>query len=113
MKKILIITLALITLNFAANAQEKKVNKISEVTFSVPDMHGEHCKQEIEKSIPFEKGIKDVIVDIKENTVKIKYDNTKTDVTKIKTAFKKIGHDIEEYDASKPKKCAKSCCSKH
>ena len=120
MKKILIITLALITLNFAANAQNKKVNKNSETTFSVPCMHGNHCKELIEKNIPFERGIKDVVVNTSNKTVKIKYDNTRTDVDKIKAAFKKIGHDVAvagccsaNATTAEAKKPAKSCCSKH
>jgi copper chaperone CopZ len=115
MKRILIIALALATLNFAVNAQDKKNNKISEVKFDVTNMHGDHCKQRIEKSIPFEKGVKDVEVNLKDNTVTVKYDNTKTDAEKIKSAFKKLGYGAEDANAATTtqtdvKKASKSCC---
>ncbi|MDR1197813.1 MAG: cation transporter [Prevotellaceae bacterium] len=92
MKKILIIALSLLTLAFTANAQDKKNSKISEVKLDVSNMHGDHCKQRIEKNIPFEKGIKDVEVNLKDNTVTVKYDNTKTDVEKIIERFEKLGY---------------------
>ncbi|MDR0420969.1 MAG: cation transporter [Prevotellaceae bacterium] len=95
MKKILIIALSLLTLAFAANAQNKKNSKVSEVKLAVSEMHGDHCKQRIEKSIPFEKGIKDVEVNLKDNTVVVKYDNTKTDAEKIIASFKKLGYPTE------------------
>lgn len=93
MKKILIIALSLLTLNFAT-AQSNKESKISEVKLSVA-VHCDNCKQKIEKNIPFEKGIKDVVVSIADKTVTVKYDNTKTDVEKIKESFKKLGYDAE------------------
>jgi copper chaperone CopZ len=104
MRKILIIALSLLTLTFAANAQDKKNSKMSEVKFDVTNMHGDHCKQRIEKNIPFEKGIKDVAVNLKENTVTVKYDNTKTDAEKIKEAFKQLGYGAEIAKAVEEKK---------
>ncbi|MDR2126573.1 MAG: cation transporter [Prevotellaceae bacterium] len=95
MNRILIIALSLLTLTFAANAQSKKNNKIAEVKLAVSNMHGDHCKQRIEKNIPFEKGIKDVEVNLKDNTVTVKYDNTKTDVEKIREYFTKLGYPTE------------------
>ncbi|MDR2292494.1 MAG: heavy-metal-associated domain-containing protein [Prevotellaceae bacterium] len=104
MKKILIIALSLLTLTFATNAQDKKNSKISEIKFAVSNMHGDHCKQRIEKNIPFEKGIKDVEVNLKDNTVTVKYDNTKTDVEKIRESFKKLGYPTEISSGSENKK---------
>ncbi|MDR1552177.1 MAG: heavy-metal-associated domain-containing protein [Prevotellaceae bacterium] len=104
MKKILIIALSLLTLTFATNAQDKKNSKISEVKLAVSNMHGDHCKQRIEKNIPFEKGIKDVEVNIKDNTVIVKYDNTKTDVEKIRESFKKLGYPTEVSGSADEKK---------
>ncbi|MDR0755264.1 MAG: heavy-metal-associated domain-containing protein [Prevotellaceae bacterium] len=104
MKKILIIALSLLTLTIATNAQEKKNSKISEIKLAVSNMHGDHCKQRIEKNIPFEKGIKDVEVNLKDNTVTVRYDNTKTDVEKIREAFKKLGYPSEISSSSENKK---------
>ncbi|MDR2651732.1 MAG: cation transporter, partial [Prevotellaceae bacterium] len=60
--------------------------------------------QRIEKNIPFEKGIKDVEVNLKDNTVTVKYDNTKTDVEKIKESFKKLGYPSEVSTSDDAKK---------
>lgn len=94
MKKILIIALSLLTLTFAANAQDSKKSKISEVKLSV-NLHCDNCKQRIEKNIPFEKGIKDLDVNLDDKTVTVKYDNTKTDVEKIKASITKLGYTAE------------------
>ena len=115
MKKILIIALSLLTLNFATNAQSKKDAKISEVKLAV-NVHCESCKQRIEKSIPFEKGIKDVVVNLNDKEVTVQYDNTKTDVEKITGLFKKLGYvaeiAVEKTEAKETaEKTTSSCCA--
>jgi copper chaperone CopZ len=103
---------------FSANAQDKKNAKISEVKLAVTNMHGDHCKQRIEKNIPFEKGIKDVAVNLSDNTVTVKYDNTKTDVEKIKGQFRKLGYGADdvtqktETNEMANTKTSGSCCHK-
>jgi copper chaperone CopZ len=108
MKKILIIALSLLTLNFAANAQSNKTDKVSEVKLAV-NVHCDNCKQKIEKSIPYEKGIKDVVVSIENKQVTVKYDNTKTDTEKIKGLFKKLGYEAEIAKETAEVKAASSC----
>jgi copper chaperone CopZ len=94
----------MLTLTFATNAQDKKNDKISEIKLAVSNVHGDHCKQRIEENIPFEKGIKDVVVNLKDNTATVKYDNTKTDVEKIRNSFKKLGYPTEISNSSDNKK---------
>ena len=112
MKKILIIALSLLTLTFAANAQSKKDVKISEVKFTVTNLDCDNCKQKIEKNIPFDKGIKDVVVSLSDKTVVVKYDNTKTDVEKIQASLKKIGFEAEVAKDVAAAKTASGCCPK-
>jgi copper chaperone CopZ len=111
MKKVLIIALSVLTLTFAANAQSKKDAKISEVKLAV-NVHCDNCKQKIEKNIPFDKGIKDVAVSINDKMVTVAYDNTKTDVEKIKESFKKLGYEAEIVkEQCATAKATGSCCS--
>lgn len=86
--------------------------KNEKVVFSV-SMDCISCQKKIEKNIAFEKGVKALDVDLKDNTVAVTYDDTKTDISKLQKGFKKIGYDAVEIKADaccKDKKDAE--CSK-
>lgn len=51
----------------------------------------DNCKGKIEKSIPFEKGVKDVVVSVKDKTVTITFLKSKTDKEALKKAIEKLG----------------------
>ena len=68
---------------FAAKA-DKQV-----VVLSV-DLHCQACCDKIMKNIAFEKGVKDIVCDLKTKTVTVTYDANKTDVPTLLEAFKKI-----------------------
>ena len=92
-KKILFVILAvMVTVIHSATAQ-KKVSTSKTVVLSVM-MHSDHCKRRIEKYIPFEKGVKDLVVKLENNTVIVVYDSTKTTVKEVIAAFNKIGYDV-------------------
>ncbi|MEG1635175.1 MAG: heavy-metal-associated domain-containing protein [Rikenellaceae bacterium] len=74
-----------ITIN--ANAQTKKTTQT--VVYKV-SIHCEDCKRKIEKSIPFEKGVKDLNVDMNTHKVSITYDPVKTDSARLKKALEKL-----------------------
>jgi copper chaperone CopZ len=75
---------------------DKKVKKNeAEVTYAV-NMHGEHCKKIIEAHLPYEKGVTDMKVNLKNNTVWFKYDTKKTTAEKIKAAIEKLGYTAEQ-----------------
>lgn len=61
-----------------------------------PKMHCQNCENKIKTNLRFEKGVSDVTTDVKNNTVTVVYDNKKTDIEKLKTAFGKIGYKAEE-----------------
>lgn len=67
-----------------------------------PEMHCESCEKKIKGNIRFEKGIKNIITDLKTKLVTIEYDADKTNVQNIIKGFKKI-----KYDASEVKSAAK------
>lgn len=60
------------------------------VLFAV-DLHCDGCVKKIEKNIAFEKGVKDLLCDLKKKTVLVTYDTKKTDVKTLQSAFEKIG----------------------
>lgn len=76
--------------------------KKEKVIFSV-SMDCISCQKKIEKNIAFEKGVKDLDVQLAENTVTVTYDDSKTDIAKLQKGFKKIGYDAVEIKA-------KTCC---
>lgn len=90
------ILLAIIMLvSFAGvSAQSQKGSSKGEVLFSVPmDCHG--CKTKIEKNIAFEKGVKDLDVNLEDKTVKITYDKRKTSQENLKAALGKLGYEAK------------------
>ena len=67
----------------------------SNVTF-LTDIHCQKCAQKIEDNVAFEKGVKDLKVNVKEKTVYIQYDSTKTDVGTLTKAIEKLGYKVLE-----------------
>lgn len=67
-----------------------------------PQMHCENCENKIKKNLRFENGVKKIETSIKEQTVTVTYDATKTDVKKIQTAMKEIGYETKVV-SDKPK----------
>ena len=78
------------------SAQDKKgTNKVEQVVFSV-NMHCSGCEQKVKKSIPYEKGVKDLTTNLEKQLVTIKYQSDKTDRAKLKKAIEKLGYTCEE-----------------
>lgn len=55
------------------------------------DLHCQGCCDKIMKNIAYEKGVKDLVCDLKSKTVTVTYDADKTDVATLLKAFEKIG----------------------
>ena len=100
MKRILILLMALLPL-FGVYA---KVDK--QVVVLSCDIHCQGCCDKVMKNIAFEKGVKDIVCDLKTKTVTVTYDANKTDVESLLLAFKKIGKPAQpiQKEASAPKK---------
>ena len=60
-----------------------------------PQMHCENCENKIKKNLRFEKGVVKIETSVKEQTVAVTYDATKTDVKALQAAMKKIGYDTQ------------------
>jgi len=67
------------------------------------DLHCQACCDKVMKNIAFEKGVKDLVCDLKGKTVTVTYDANKTDLETLLKAFAKIGKPatVQEPAASK------------
>jgi len=92
--KLVLLLALLFSFTVTIGAQKEKKEKKS-VTFSV-NMHCDACKKKVERNIAYEKGVQDLKVDLKENTVVVTFDDSKTDVKKLIAAFKKLGFEAKE-----------------
>ena len=87
LKLVLLLALLFTSVAIAEAKTEKKT-----VTFNV-EMHCENCKKKIERNLAYEKGILDLKISLKKNTVTVVYDSAKTNVEKITDLLKKIGYE--------------------
>ena len=85
MKRILIFLMALMPMMVFAAKPNKQVVVLS------CDLHCQACCDKIMKNIAFEKGVKDIVCDLKNKTVTVTYDANKTDIPTLLKAFEKIG----------------------
>jgi periplasmic mercuric ion binding protein len=86
------ILVMLSTLSVSAQAQQEEV-KIK--TSAVCKM----CKATIEKSLAYEKGIKEATLDVLSQTVTVRYNPKKTDAEQIKKAINETGYDADQLPA--------------
>ncbi len=100
----------------AMNVAAKSPKDDTKTVFTVsPAMTCQNCENKIKGNLRFEKGVSEILTNLQEQTVTIKYDTTKTDCAKIIKAFKKIGYTATEATCSPAAKgsCCKeggSCC---
>ena len=91
MKKIIALfaVLAMVAGVAVAAPKAKAEKKIATVVFTT-DLDCHHCAQKVMKSIPYEKGIKDVVVDVPTKTVTVKFDAAKNSIETLTKAFESI-----------------------
>ena len=97
MKKIIALFAMLALVAGVAVAAPKAEKKIVTVVFTT-DIDCGHCAQKVYNSIPYEKGIKDVVVDLKTKTVTVKFDAAKNSVEALQKAFASIKVKIEKIE---------------
>lgn len=79
---------------YTAKAEEQKGKKetpTETVTYDV-NINCDNCKARLEKHIPFEKGVKDMEVDIPGKQVTVKFDKKKNTTEGIALAIEKLGY---------------------
>lgn len=90
MKKLIIMCLmAFIGFGVVESSAQKK-NESLKTTVFVTDIDCEHCAKKITNTIPYEKGVKDVKVDVPTKTVTVTYDATKCGEESLLKAFTKV-----------------------
>ena len=91
MKKIILMCLVALFGIGIANAQEPKKNEKKTVTTEfVTDIDCAGCAKKVNNTIPYEKGVKEVKVDVDTKIVTVTYDPTKTNNETLVKAFSKI-----------------------
>ena len=68
---------------------------ICEVVFAT-NMHCDKCVNKINENLAFIKGVKDLKVSLKDQTIRIKYDNRKTNEKALADVIKKLGYKAEK-----------------
>lgn len=99
--KIMMVAAVVALISITANAQDKKQNNIQEVTFS-SSIDCKNCVKKVEANIPYEKGVKDLKVNLDDKTIYIKYDATKTTKEKLAAAIVKLGYTATELLKEEP-----------
>ncbi|MBE6197498.1 MAG: cation transporter [Rikenellaceae bacterium] len=102
MKKIMMILAMLAVVAGVATAapKQKAEKKIATVVFTT-DLDCHHCAQKVLNTIPYEKGIKDVQVDVPTKTVTVKFDAAKNSVESLIKAFESIKVKVVKAEAKK------------
>lgn len=85
------LVLACVFLSSTAKPERRKVVYSSNVDC-------ESCEKKVMENIAFEKGVKDVSVDLEKETVAIVFDETKTDTLKLARAIRKLGYEAKVID---------------
>jgi len=97
----LLLGILCLSLSIPTYAQSGTLKKgEAEVTFSV-DIDCPNCQKKIESKLPFEKGVKDLKVNLEKQEIWLLYQTDKTDKTKLIEAIKKLGYEAVERDTEK------------
>lgn len=97
--KRLITTTLLLTAIISVSAEDIK----TVVATTEPQMHCENCEKKIKGNLRFEKGVKKIKTDIKEQRVTITYDADKTTSADLIESFSKFGYQASEVKDEKKK----------
>ncbi|MBO5902221.1 MAG: heavy-metal-associated domain-containing protein [Alistipes sp.] len=109
MKKIILVCLVALFSIGAVNAQKPKKGEKQTVTVEfMTSLDCEGCAKKINDTLPYEKGVRDVKVDVPTKVVTVTYDPAKTNNEAIIKAFAKV-----KIDASVKGACADGCCGHH
>ncbi|MEA4867401.1 MAG: copper chaperone [Bacteroidia bacterium] len=91
---------ALILISGGLNAQSKNVKKDAEVLFSVP-VDCPSCQKKLEAKLPYEKGVKDMKIDLEKQTIWFLYSPDKTNKEALVKALDKLGYPAVEVTKGK------------
>ena len=90
-------------------AQSKKIETIKIKTSAMCTQ----CKDRIEQGMAFEKGVKDVVLDVESKVVTIKYNTKTTTSDELRKKISRLGYDADEVPANKEAyEKLPACCKK-
>lgn len=92
MKKFLSILAALAAVVVLTSAKPK--DDVHQATYQT-NLHCKNCAAKIKDNVAFEKGVKDLSIDVDAKTVTIVYKTSKTDAEKLCAAIRKLGYKAE------------------
>ena len=101
--KIFLMLSVVLTLTLSAEAQKKNEKTVVFKTH----LHCESCKAKVEKNLPFEKGVKDLKIDMQAKTITVTYREDKNSLENIQKALEKLDVKVEGMEIQKPVKSAK------
>ena len=109
MKKIIALCLvALLGIGLVEAQAPKKGGKVTTTTVFMTNLDCQGCAKKITDTIPYEKGVKDVQVDVDTKTVTVTFDPSKTNNEALVKAFAKVKIEAAPMDA-----CQGECCGHH
>lgn len=100
MKRLIFMLIALVMVSLSANAQGK--NEKTVVFYA--NLHCESCKAKVEKNIPFEKGVKDLKVDLEKKTITITFRKDKNTEENLRQAIEKLNIKVQNVVPASEKK---------
>jgi copper chaperone CopZ len=110
MKKILLVCLVALLGIGSADAQKPKKGEKKSVTIEfVTNIDCEGCAKKVYNTIPYEKGVEDVKVDVATKIVTVTYNPAKTNNETLIKAFDKIKLEAAVAEG----KCEGECCGEH
>lgn len=105
MKRIVILCLMAVIGFGVAEASVQKKNVAIKTTVFVTDMDGcPTCAKKIENTIPMQKGVKDMSMDLEKKTITITYDQTKTSDATLTKALQRIKINVKSTAPAAPAK---------
>ena len=90
MKKIFMLCLVAVIGFGVSDAMAQKKQVELKTTVFQTDVDCENCAKKVDNSIPYQKGVKEVKVDVSTQTVTVTYDTSKTNDETLVKAFKKV-----------------------
>lgn len=99
----------------AGNAMAKDdTKKVETVEYSLtPAPHCQNCVNKIKGNLRFEKGVKNIEVDLEKKSVRISFSPKATSEEKLKEALKKIGYTVStDSEESQKQTSSENCCNK-
>ncbi|MDR2926919.1 MAG: heavy-metal-associated domain-containing protein [Cytophagaceae bacterium] len=80
-----------------AEKASKAVKKAkTEIVVCTVSMHCDNCVAKIKKQLSFEKGVKDLYLNLDDKMVAVKFQPAKTDKEKLMKAIKDLGYEVSE-----------------